>query len=422
MNFGVPLVGALVLALTVAVPAKAQTPPREVVAEIMVHGNQIVPDAEVKTLAGIVVGSAFTDATIAEITKRLKDSGKFESIEVVNRLATIEDDSKIIVVIIVIEGPVLIVTPKNQGDPVEVKKRSFIRNLMFIPLIEGSDGYGLTAGARISYPKPIGDNSRLSFPITLGGNKRVGIELDKNLSSGPFSRIEFGGALQSRRNPAFDQEDNRLRAWARAMRVMGPVRAGGTVGHQEVEFGGNRDSFTSGGLDVTLDTRDNPALPRNAILATASAEVLFFDTGEQVVRTRTEATGFIGLMAQHVLILRAMRENADKAQPPYLRSILGGWNTVRGFKPGFLTGDTMVSGSVEWRIPITAPMRIGKFGVSAFCDWGTAYEHGQSLRDQTFYKGAGTAWFAVASIRMAMAVAKGFGASTRVHFTGTVGF
>ena len=246
MKFGVPLVGALVLALTVAVPAKAQTPPREVVAEIMVHGNQIVPDAEVKTLAGIVVGSAFTDATIAEITKRLKDSGKFESIEVVKRFASIEDASKITVFIIASEGPVRIVTPKNQGDPVEVKKRSFIRNLMFIPLIEGSDGYGLTAGARISYPKPIGDNSRLSFPITLGGNKRVGIELDKNLSSGPFSRIEFGGALQSRRNPAFDQEDNRLRAWARAMRVMGPVRAGGTVGHQEVEFGGNRDSFTSG--------------------------------------------------------------------------------------------------------------------------------------------------------------------------------
>lgn len=424
---------ALLTALTVAAPAAAQTPtpmpqpasqtPREVVSEVMVHGNQIVPDTEVKSLAGIIVGSAFNDAMLAEITKRLKESGKFETIDVVKRFASIEDASRIIVVIIVSEGPVRIVMPANQGDPAEVKKRSFLRNLMFVPVIEGSDGYGLTAGARIAYPKPIGENSRLSFPITLGGTKRVGVELDKNLSSGPFSRIEFGGVVQSRNNPVYDQDDNRFRTWARAMRLMGPVRAGGTVGHQEVEFGGERDSFSSGGLDVTLDTRDNPALPRNAVLANASAEVLFFDSGQQVVRTRTEATGYIGLMGQHTLIIRALREDADKPQPPYLRSILGGWYTLRGFKTGFLSGDTLVSGSVEWRIPISAPMKIGKFGVSAFWDWGTAYEHGQSLRNQPIYKGAGgTAWFAVASVRMAMAVARGFGASTRVHFTGTVGF
>jgi len=389
----------------------------------MVHGNQIVPDAEVRTLAGIVVGSAFNDAMIAEITKRLKDSGKFESIDVVKRFASIEDASRIIVVIIVSEGPVRIVMPADQGAPVEVKKRSFIRNLMFVPMLEGSDGYGLTAGARIAYPKPIGENSRLSFPMTLGGMKRIGIELDKNLAHGPFSRVEFGGSLQQRTNPVYDQDDNRFRTWARAMRVMGPVRAGGTVGHQEVEFGGERDSFSHGGLDVTLDTRDNPALPRNAVLATAATEVLYFDSGQRVVRTRTEATGFIGLMGQQVLIIRALREDADTPQPPYLRSILGGWYTVRGFKTGFLSGDTMVAGTVEWRIPISAPMKIGKFGVSAFWDWGTAYEHGQSLRDQPIYKGVGgTAWFAVASVRMAMAVARGIGASTRVHFSGTVGF
>ena len=31
-----------------------------------------------------------------------------------------------------------------------------IRNLMFVPMFEGSDGYGLTFGARIAYPKPPG--------------------------------------------------------------------------------------------------------------------------------------------------------------------------------------------------------------------------------------------------------------------------
>ena len=85
--------------------------PREVVADVLVHGNQIVPDAEVRSLAGIVAGSPFSDALLAEITKRLKDSGKFESIDVVKRFASIEDASRIIIVIIVSEGPVRIVMP-----------------------------------------------------------------------------------------------------------------------------------------------------------------------------------------------------------------------------------------------------------------------------------------------------------------------
>ena len=102
----------------------------------MVHGNQIVADTEVRSLAGLVVGSPFTDAMLAEVTKRLKDSGKFESIDVVKRFASIEDASRIIIVIIVSEGPVRIVMPADPGTPAEVKERSFIRNLMFVPIIE----------------------------------------------------------------------------------------------------------------------------------------------------------------------------------------------------------------------------------------------------------------------------------------------
>jgi outer membrane protein assembly factor BamA len=396
---------------------------REVISEVLVHGNQIVPDAEVRSLAGIVVGSPFTDAMLAEVTKRLKESGKFESIDVVKRFASIEDASRIIVVIIVSEGPVRIVMPGDPNGQVETKKRSFIRNLMFVPLVEGSDGYGLTAGARIAYPKPFGTGSRLSFPVSWGGTKRLGVELEQTFKRGPISRVEVGGGLLRRRNPAFDQDDDRLRLWARAFRMMGPVRVGGTATAQQVTFGGVVDQFTSAGADVMLDTRDNPTLPRNAVLATASAEVLFFDSGQTVTRTRLDGTGYIGLFGQHVLIVHALREDAGSSQPPYLRSILGGWWTLRGFETGFMSGDTLVSGSLEWRAPISSPLRIGKLGVSAFMDWGTAYDHGQSLRDQPIYRGyGGTVWFAIASARMAMAVARGVGAGTRVHFSGSVGF
>lgn len=403
------------------VQGQAQAP--EVVAEVLVHGNQIVPDAEVRTLAGIAVGSTFSDALLAEITKRLKDSGKFESIDVVKRFASIEDATRIIIVIIVSEGPVRIVTPGDSGSPAQVQKRSFIRNLMFVPMFEGSDGYGLTVGARIAYPKPLGSGSRLSFPMTVGGSKRIGVELDKNFSRGPLSRVEVGTGVQQRRNPAFDVDDNRFRVWGRAFRTMGPVRAGGTAGWQRVWFGGQEDEFQSAGLDVTLDTRQNPALPRNAVLATASTEVLFFAGLPTITRTRIDATGYVGVIGQQVLVIHALREDADQPLPPYLRSILGGWWTLRGFETGFMTGDTLVSGSLEYRVPLVSPRRIGKLGVSAFSDWGTAYDHGQSLSNQTIYNGVGgSVWFTVASARLAMAVAHGLGGGTRVHFTGTIGF
>ena len=386
------------------------------------HGNQIVPDAEVLALAGVVVGVPFSDALLADATKRLRDSGKFESIDVVKRFASIEDASKIIVVIIVNEGPVRIVMPGDQGAP-EVKKRSFIRNLMFMPVLEGQDGYGLTYGARVSYPRIIGPNSRLSFPLTWGGAKRVGVELERTFSSGPFSRVEIGTTIQRRHNPAYDEDDDRFRVAARAQRSFGPVRAGGTATWQKVSFGLAEDTFRSVGVDVTVDSRQNPALPRNAVLITAVVDRLFFTNGQALTRTRVEGHGYVGLFGQHVLVIHGLREDASQPAPLYLRSILGGWSTVRGFRTGFMTGDSMVAASVEWRAPITSPLSFGKLGVSVFGDWGTAYEHGQRFVDQPIYRGfGGSVWFSVASFRISTAVAYGIRAGTRVHFSGTLGF
>lgn len=404
-----------------ATPPTAQS--GEVVSDILVHGNQIVPDADVKALAGIVVGARFDDAMIPEIVKRLKASGKFESVEVVKRFASIEDASRIVVVIVVSEGSVRIVTPRNASSPAQAQTRSFIRQLMFIPILEGSDGYGLTFGARIAYPKPFGAGTRLSVPLTLGGVRRTGLELEKTFSSGPISRIEVGTGVQDRRNPAYDVDDTRYRVWARAVRAMGHVRAGGTASWQSVTFGGQRETFSSIGADVTVDTRENPALPRNGVLATASVDRLALGTGPSITRTRVEATGFIATVGQQAVVIHLVREGASAPLPPYLRSILGGWWTLRGFRTGFRTGDTLVSGSIEYRLPLVSTKPIGRLGVSAFADWGTAYDRGESLSRQTFDRGVGgTVWFTVASIRLSMAVAHGLGGGTRVHFSGTFGF
>ena len=122
-------------------------------------------------------------------------------------------------------------------------------------------------------------------------------------------------------------------------------------------------------------------------------------------------------------ILRVLREDANRPQPLYLRSLLGGWSNLRGFEAGYKTGDTLVATSVEWRMPISSPLSFGKLGISLFADWGTAYEKGQRLRDQTLDRGlGGSVWLALTGFRLSVGVARGKGAGTRVNFGGGLTF
>jgi outer membrane protein assembly factor BamA len=186
---------------------------------------------------------------------------------------------------------------------------------------------------------------------------------------------------------------------------------------QHVSFGGVTDSFQSAGADVTLDTRVDPLLPRNAVFATASWEHLSFSSDGAINRTRLEGQGYLGLIGQSVLVLRAVREDADRPLPPYLKSLLGGWSSLRGFKAGSYFGDTLVNGSAELRIPLGSPLDVAKLGVSLFADTGTAYADGERYRDQTLHTGLGASvWISAAVFQISLAVAHGLNGDTRVNF------
>ena len=410
---------------------------KETIVSIIVHGNQIVTDEEVIKLSGLKIGTPFTSTTLADVKTRLKDSGKFETIDVVKGYASIDDLTKVIVVIDASEGPVRIADPLTRGiggSGPRIVKRHFWNSLMFMPIFDAEDGYGMTFGARVALPKLLGPRSRLSFPLTWGGTRRAGAELERSFTSGPISRVEFGGAIQQRRNPAYETNDRRNRAWARAEKRFGPLRAGGTVGWQRVTFGETREDSRTVGVDVVFDTRLDPVLPRNAVYVTASLERVFFQplrsggpviqiVREPINRTRVDARGFIGTFGQQVLVVRALREDANSPQPLYFRSLLGGWSNLRGFEAGFKTGDTLVAASLEYRIPISSPLSFGKLGVSVFADWGTAYEKGQRLRDQTLDRGVGASvWIALTGFRISLGLAHGKGAGPRVSFGGGLTF
>jgi outer membrane protein assembly factor BamA len=405
--------------------------PAEVVAEIRVHGNVLTPDAEIRRLAGIDVGAAFTPDTAAEVTRRLEASHRFESVEVLKRYASIADPTQVLLVVIVDEGRVKIEGFEEADQPPRVVRGSGL-GLMFLPLLDFEDGYGFTYGAQFARPGVAGAHSRVSFPLTWGGDKRAAAQLEKIFDGsrgifgtrGLLTRVETGVSINQRTNPYFETHDTRDRVWFRGERTIGrSITAGGTAAWQNVSFGGSTDQFAQYGLDIAFDTRLDPMLARNAVYARASVEHLDVRTAAGINRTELEARGYVGLPGQSILVLRAQRQDSNMPLHPYLKALLGGMSNLRGFEAGTAIGDTLVAGSAEVRTPLTSPIKIAKFGVNAFVDVGTVYEAHDHLADQAFRQGVGAGiWFSAAFFRTTLVVAHGMGASTRIHFGTTLSF
>jgi outer membrane protein assembly factor BamA len=396
--------------------------PAEVIAEVRVHGNAVISAEEVVGLAGIAPGAPFRADTAAAVTERLRASGRFRSVEVLKRFASIADPSKIVVVIVVDEGPVRIVWDRDAGSaPRTVRRRG--PPLMFLPILDGQDGYGLTYGIRFAIPNVAGAGSRLAFPLTWGGDKRAAARLEKDFSSGPLDRVEAGVSVSRREHPFHEQDDDRFRVWGRVERdITRQLSTGATLASERVSFMSSDGRFVQVGADLTFDTRADPMLARNAVYARASWHRFRFD-GSDVLQYDVDLRGYAGLVGQSVLVARAYRSAADRQLPTFLQPILGGIENLRGFKAGTAVGDTLVAGSLELRVPVTSPLSIGKLGINAFVDAGTVYDHRQRLADQRFEKGVGAGvWLSAALFRVNVAVARGIGSGTRAHFGTTLSF
>ena len=423
---------ALALVVGLAITAGQ---PSEVISAIQIHGNTATPDDEVRTLAGVRVSAPVTATTIDEVLTRLRAAKRFQHVDVLKRFASISDPSQIVLVIVVDEGPVKIEMTGDADRPTRVV-RTHRLNVLFLPILDAEDGYGLAYGGRFALPDAVGKGGRVSFPITWGGRKQAAIELDKAIMRGPIDRVLAGASVTRRTNPFFDQDDDRRRAWVRAEKELVPhLRVGAIAGVQSVSFGGQDERFTHAGADVVLDTRLDPFLARNAVYARASWEHVSF-AGDPVShgpqagryvgtanRTELDARGYVGVFRQNIVAVRVLRHDSDRPLPLYLQPLLGGMANLRGFRAGSAAGDTLFATSAELIVPLTTPLSIGKIGVSAFVDEGTVYSKGQRLADQTLERGVGgSLWFTAAFLRLNIAVAHGLGATTRMHIGGSVTF
>jgi outer membrane protein assembly factor BamA len=418
----------ILVVLGAALPPRAEAAshfsfqPREVIADIRVHGNQIATDDEVVALSGVKIGDVLGAETLAQIGARLRAARRFDTVEVLKRFASLDDPSQIVIVLIVNEGPVSI-GPQGRDGPITVKRRRGAGNLMFLPIIDSEDGYGLTYGAIVAVPNVGGPKGRIGFPLSWGGERQAAAEYERGFNSRVITRTKIGAGIVERTNPFYEIDDTRRRVWGRVERNTGPVRLGTSVGWQHVDFSTESTSFPTIGADATLDTRLDPYLPRNAVFATAKVERFFFPDGMSVDRHVYEARGYIGFVGQTVIVLRVLREDGSAPLRPYLKPLLGGIANLRGFDAGFAAGDTLAAGSAEVRVPLTTPLSFGKIGVSVFMDTGAICNFGERLQDQVRHTGAGGAvWLTAAMFHMSFSVAHGMGAHTRAQFDIGFGF
>ena len=414
------MIGSLLVMLALAGTPQAAA---EVVTQVQIHGNLLTPEEEVLRLAEVRVGMPFDDNTLETVAERLRSTRRFENVEVLKRFASISDPSQIILVILVDDGRVAVDWSTGEVSAPKGILGGRGRRLMFLPVLGYEDGYGFSYGVQFAVPDLVGARSRVAFPLTWGGEKLAGVELEKNLDRGPFTRVLGGGEFSRRENPFFEQDDDRRRITVRGERRLGrPLLLGVSTGFERSTFAGTSESFATIGGDIKLDTRLDPFLSPNAVYARASLERLGFEAGG-IARSSLEARGHLGLIGQTVLVLRGQREDSTRPLPPNFKPLLGGTANLRGFEAGHEIGDTLVAGSAELRVPLTSPLNVGKLGLSAFVDVATIYDKGERLANQHFERGIGGAvWVAATVFRLELSVARGLGRETRVQLAAGVTF
>jgi outer membrane protein assembly factor BamA len=403
---------AAALLLVLHAGAFAQQAGSEVVAEIRIHGNYRTPDDEVLRIAGLAVGGALEPGALEAASERLRRSGRFEAVEVRKRYRSLDDMTQVAVIVAVTERPGV-----EKGGVMPGPMKRLGNALMASPSLEYVDGYGFTAGGKLSFVDVLGKGGHVVAPLTVGSTRRAGVEIDKTLGSGQQTRIHGGYAIVSRENPGYDTRDLRNEVRAEASRQFARVlNARARVEWADVSFGDARDHLTTVGAAVAVDTRVNPAFPRNAILASAGWESLSPSSGGAINRYTLYGQAYVGFIGSSVVALKARTETADAPLPVYERALVGGFGSLRGFRAGAFTGDNAASASVELRVPFHSPLRLGQTGVVLFGDAGAAYEHGTRLADAAFRYGAGGGWYLrVPLFQLEVDVAYGFDSGTRAH-------
>jgi len=280
-------VGVVMIVGGAATVAAAQV--AETLAEVRVHGNHTTPDAEVLALAGLTVGSAVTDESLQQATEKLRASGRFADVELRKRYRSIDNPSEILIIVVVDEHAAVSETDLVPGPFKRMRSLG-----MWLPILDYADGYGFTYGARTSFVDSLGPRSRISVPLSWGGERKAALEVERVFARGPFTRLEGAVSIYRRENPRYEIGDTREEFRVRAERIFTPwLRAGGGMRATNVNFGDIEERHIAPSLDVIVDTRTDPAFPRNAVHVVAGVEQLRFEGDRSVTRWTSDVRGYV---------------------------------------------------------------------------------------------------------------------------------
>jgi len=388
----------------------------ETISEIRVHGNATLSDDKVIELAGVSLGAPIDAAAIDTIAKRLRDSGRFDDVEVRKRYRNLAMD-EVSLLLVVHERPGISPT----GEPPSIARQIRSR-LMFLPIFHYDDGYGWTYGARTSVVDVIGKGVRVSAPLSWGGTRRAAVEADRTFKGGPFTRVSGSFGVAQRENPHYEIDDRRTSLDARVeRRLFRMVTLGADVERTLITFAPLDETFWTTGADASLDTRRDPSYPVDAILARATWNRLhpsgISSFNAAIDRYQIDTRGYKRLFHQNVLALRAEYDTASAPLPPYEQWLLGG-SSVRGTPAGEFVGDKRLILAAELRVPFSSPLSTGRTGFNLFMDAGATAPYGERLADQHRYRGVGGGlWLTLPLVNLNLDVAHSLdGQGTRVHF------
>ena len=426
----VALAGAAAILATMppAVSAAQERKAGEVVAEIRVHGNLSLSDAEVIALAGVEPGNAAGPELTAAVRERLEASGRFETIDVRRLYRSLTATDEIALVIVVRERP-----GARWRNPVARALAAVGRRLMFAPIVDHREGYGVAYGALTSFLDPFGPGSRLSVPATWGGHKRIGLEMETPVPSLPVDRLRAVGWRGRRRHPYFDVDDDRTGVEVAVERGLpGGFRLNGAAAWEDVRFAARADRLFRSAVHLDYgDYRETPATARrNTLVVRAGIEHLATGGDRTAVhRPRLDVRAYAAAGGQAVLAVRLFFEGASAPLPPYERALLGGSpaarGTLRGWPAGTAVGDRIAAASIELRLPVTSLLSEAQVGLRFFGDTAAVYDAPRSLRQASFLQGAGVGVFVMPprfGLPVSIDVAHDFAGAVRMHASAGFGF
>lgn len=376
---------ALMACLMKPAPADAQA--AETIAEIRVHGNHATPDADIVALTGLTVGEPATTVRLRAAEEKLRASGRFAGVEIRRRYRSLTASNEILIVLVVDEHPGATRTNLTPGPMARMRHAT-----MWLPLFRYSEGYGVTFGARVS-AAPFGPRSRVSVPLTWGGERRAAVDVERAFDRGPLTGARASASVSRSVNPHFAIPESRRSLSASAERRLAPwLRAEGAARLSRVLFGESRIDYPSAGVYVTGDTRLDPMFPRNAVYLTTAIEAL--GLASPVLRASADVRAFIGIGGAAVLAVRAKTVKSSAPLPPFEQTLVGGGESLRGYRAGHLAGDNAAVMSAEARWPFNSPLSFARFGIKTFVDVGTTWAAGDRLARRRFDRGAGIGAYA----------------------------